>query len=92
MAIPQLLLPLSMRRSRLQPSVIREFPSAWLVLFALIFSSDISVTSDQQAEGKLELEAAKSLVRETGAVLFENFINATGVEHGHTGQVSTRAS
>jgi hypothetical protein len=28
----------------------------------------------------------------TGAKLFENFINDTDVEHGHTGQISTRAS
>jgi hypothetical protein len=31
-------------------------------------------------------------MRETGAVLFENFIKATNVEHSHTRQVSTRAS
>lgn len=31
-------------------------------------------------------------MRETGAVLFENFINETDVEHGHTGQISTKVS
>jgi class 3 adenylate cyclase len=48
--------------------------------------------SDQKAEGTQELERARALVRETGAVLFEKFINTTDVEHGSTGQVSTKAS
>jgi hypothetical protein len=49
-------------------------------------------TSDQKAEGEQELERARALMRETGAVLFEKFINNTDVERGHTGQISTRAS
>jgi adenylate cyclase len=49
-------------------------------------------TSDQKAEGEQELERARALMRETGAVLFEKFINNTNVERGHTGQISTRAS
>jgi class 3 adenylate cyclase/tetratricopeptide (TPR) repeat protein len=51
-----------------------------------------SPTSDQKTEGRQELERARALIRETGARLFENFTNATGVEHGHTGQISIRAS
>jgi hypothetical protein len=31
---------------------------------------------DEQAEGAKELEQAKALIQETGAVLFEPFINA----------------
>jgi class 3 adenylate cyclase/tetratricopeptide (TPR) repeat protein len=48
-------------------------------------------TSDQKAEGEQELGRARALMRETGAVLFEKFINNTDVD-GHTGQISTRAS
>jgi class 3 adenylate cyclase len=51
-----------------------------------------SPTSDQTAEGRQELERARALMRETGAVLFENFINETVVEHGHNGQISTKVS
>jgi class 3 adenylate cyclase/tetratricopeptide (TPR) repeat protein len=51
-----------------------------------------SATSDQKAEGRQELERARALMRETGAVLFERFINDTDVEHSHTGQISPRAS
>jgi adenylate cyclase len=51
-----------------------------------------SATSDQKAEGRQELETARALMRETGAVLFENFINDTEVEHGPTGQISTKVS
>ena len=50
-----------------------------------------SATSDQRTEGRRELELARALMRETGAVLFEKFINDTGVEHGHTDQISTKA-
>jgi class 3 adenylate cyclase/tetratricopeptide (TPR) repeat protein len=48
--------------------------------------------SDQKAEGRQELERARALMRETGAVLFENFANTADVEHDRTGQISTRAS
>ena len=51
-----------------------------------------SATSDGKAEGRQELERARALMRETGAVLFEKFINDIDVEHSHTGQVSTKAS
>jgi adenylate cyclase len=50
-----------------------------------------SATGDQKAEGKQELETARALMRETGAVLFENFINAINVDHNNTHQVSTKA-
>jgi len=51
-----------------------------------------STTSDQKAEGRQELERARALMRETGAVLFEDFINATNVDHSNTRQISTKAS
>ena len=50
-----------------------------------------SSTSDQKAEGRQELEAARALMRETGALLFENFINATNGEQGNSDQISTKA-
>jgi hypothetical protein len=31
-------------------------------------------------------------MRETGAMLFENFINATNLDHGASRQISTKAS
>jgi adenylate cyclase len=51
-----------------------------------------SATSDQKAEGRQELERARALMRETGAMLFENFINAVNVDHGNARQISTKAS
>jgi hypothetical protein len=51
-----------------------------------------SITSDQKAEGRLELERARALMRETGTVLFENFIDTTDVDHSNTRQISTKAS
>jgi len=50
-----------------------------------------SANSDQKIEGRQELEHARALVRETGAVLFENFIDATNVEHSNARQISTKA-
>jgi len=47
-----------------------------------------STTSDENAEGRQELETARALMRETGAVLFENFINATNVEQSNARQIS----
>ena len=51
-----------------------------------------SPSSDQKAEGMRELESARALMRQTGAMLFENFINATGLGNNTSRQVSTRAS
>ena len=51
-----------------------------------------SANSDEQAEGGQELERAKALMRETGAMLLETFINVTNVEHSSTHQISTKAS
>jgi len=51
-----------------------------------------TTTSDQKAEARQELERARALMRETGAVLFENFINATNVDHSDARQISTKAS
>jgi tetratricopeptide (TPR) repeat protein len=48
-----------------------------------------SETSDQKAEGKQELERARALMQETGAMLFANFINSTNVDHGEIFQIST---
>jgi class 3 adenylate cyclase/tetratricopeptide (TPR) repeat protein len=50
-----------------------------------------STTSDEKAEGRRELERANVLMLDTGAMLFETFINVTGVEHSDA-QISTRAS
>jgi tetratricopeptide (TPR) repeat protein len=49
-----------------------------------------SATSDQEAEGRQELDRARALMRETGAMLLQNFIDE--VEHGHSGQISTKVS
>jgi len=46
---------------------------------------------DRKTEGTQELERAKALMQETGAVFFERFIDATGVDHGGTRQISTKA-
>jgi tetratricopeptide (TPR) repeat protein len=51
-----------------------------------------SANSDQKIEGGQELERARAIMRETGAVLFENFIDATNVEHSNDRQISTKAS
>jgi len=51
-----------------------------------------SANSDEKAEGEQELERAKALIRETGAMLLETFINVTNVEHDSTHQISTKAS
>jgi adenylate cyclase len=50
-----------------------------------------SGSSDQQAAGKHELERAHDLMRETGAVIFESFINAASGEPGSASQISNRA-
>jgi len=50
-----------------------------------------SVNSDER-EGGQELERAKALMRETGAMLLETFINVTNVEHSSAHQISTKAS
>ena len=49
-----------------------------------------STTIDHNAEGRQELERARALMRETGAKLFETFIDSVG--HSNTRQVSTKAS
>ena len=50
-----------------------------------------STTSDQEAEGRHELERAIALMRETGAMIFEAFIDVTSVER-NAGEVTTKAS
>jgi class 3 adenylate cyclase/tetratricopeptide (TPR) repeat protein len=50
-----------------------------------------STISDQKAAGRHELERAIALMRETGAMLFEAFINVTSVER-NADHVSTKAS
>jgi tetratricopeptide (TPR) repeat protein len=50
-----------------------------------------SASSDQQAEARQELETAGALMRETGAMLFQNFFDATNVDHGDLRQISTKA-
>jgi adenylate cyclase len=51
-----------------------------------------STSNDQKAEGGHELDRARALMRETGAMLFETFINATNVEQSDIRQISTKAS
>jgi adenylate cyclase len=51
-----------------------------------------SSSGDQKAEGMRELERARALMQETGAMLFENFINATSVGHNTARQISIKAS
>jgi len=49
--------------------------------FARLVRADLLLRSkagDRTEEGREELERAKALVRETGAAIFETFINATG--------------
>lgn len=49
--------------------------------FARLVRADLlrrSKAGDRTEEGREELERAKALVRETGAAIFETFINATG--------------
>ena len=50
-----------------------------------------STSNDQKAEGRQELERAKALMQETGAMLFETFINDTNVQQSSTRQISTKA-
>ena len=50
-----------------------------------------SSTSDQQAEGKQELEAARALIRETGALLLDGFLNDATSQQTGTHQVSSKA-
>ena len=47
-----------------------------------------SPNSDHKAEGKQELVHARALIRQTGAKLFENFINEIDVDHGAACQIS----
>jgi adenylate cyclase len=49
-----------------------------------------SANSDQKAEGKQELERATALMRETGAMLFETFINVTNAAHDNAFQTSVK--
>jgi tetratricopeptide (TPR) repeat protein len=51
-----------------------------------------SASSDQKSEGKQELERATVLMQETGAMLFERFINITKVADDNAYQMSTKVS
>ena len=51
-----------------------------------------STGNDEKAEGAKELERAKALMRETGAMLFEAFINGTNVARSSARLLSTKAS
>jgi adenylate cyclase len=51
-----------------------------------------SANNDQTAEGSQELDRAKALMRETGAMLFETFVNATKVGRSNNRQISTKVS
>jgi class 3 adenylate cyclase/tetratricopeptide (TPR) repeat protein len=61
--------------------------------FARIVRADLllrSAPGDQKAEGRQELERASALMRETGARLFETFIDVTKVGHSDVRQLSTK--
>jgi adenylate cyclase len=51
-----------------------------------------SISNDEKAEGLKELERAKALMRETGAMLFETFIDGVNVAHSGADLLSTKAS
>jgi class 3 adenylate cyclase/tetratricopeptide (TPR) repeat protein len=51
-----------------------------------------SATSDQKAEGRQELERARTLMQETGAMLLEVFLNDISVQQSDIRQISTKAS
>jgi class 3 adenylate cyclase len=47
-----------------------------------------SPSSDQIAEGRQELVNARALMKETGAILFENFINEIDADHSNACRIS----
>jgi adenylate cyclase len=51
-----------------------------------------SISDNEKAEGMKELELAKALMRETGALLFETFIDGINVAHSGAHLLSTKAS
>ena len=51
-----------------------------------------STDNDQKAEGRQELDRAKALMRETGALLLEAFLNDTSVQQSGLRQISTKVS
>ncbi|MFL6827477.1 MAG: adenylate/guanylate cyclase domain-containing protein [Bradyrhizobium sp.] len=52
----------------------------------------LSADSEQRDEGRQELETARALMRETGAMLFENFISTRDLGQSSPCQISTKAS
>jgi hypothetical protein len=46
-----------------------------------------SPIADQIAEGRQEIAQSKALMRETGAMLFKNFIDEIDVEHGDAREI-----
>jgi hypothetical protein len=50
-----------------------------------------SAIDQQNAEGKQELEHAKALMRETGAVIFKTFVNDPDERDRDTLQISAKA-
>jgi tetratricopeptide (TPR) repeat protein len=51
-----------------------------------------SAKSDDNAEGEQELERARALMRETGAMLLEAFVNDTSVQQSGLRQISTKVN
>jgi tetratricopeptide (TPR) repeat protein len=51
-----------------------------------------SARSDENADGEQELDRARALTRETGAMLFEAFLNDTSVQPSGLPQTSTKVS
>ena len=51
-----------------------------------------STSNDEKAEGGKELELSKALMRETGAMLFETFIDGTNIARSSAHVISTKSS
>jgi class 3 adenylate cyclase/tetratricopeptide (TPR) repeat protein len=51
-----------------------------------------STIGDEKIDGDQEMDRAKTLMRETGAVVFETFINDAGFEHSNARQIPNKAS
>jgi hypothetical protein len=62
--------------------------AALTVVNVALLSSD----SEQRDEASRELETARALMRETGAMLFENFISTRDLGQSSPRQISTKAS
>jgi class 3 adenylate cyclase/tetratricopeptide (TPR) repeat protein len=58
--------------------------------FARIVRADLLRQSDHKIEASQELERARALILETGALLFDTFIDPANVDRGKFGQIPAR--